>query len=236
MTKQVDRGHGKLLLIVTILSLCAYGSWRGAGWFEAHHEDPLSSALSLQDFQEARRLIKMGANVNELNGAPLIFAFVQHENIEFAQYLLDKGADINARQPGELSALEHSAARGKKDGVEWLMERGGEYTLVAATLLNDVETVKQALEKDPGLLDRMNSEGYPLLHMAVRGGHKDMAEYLLECGADPDEELWSPFAGNNFSARLWAQLWKMKEMEDFFSKWDTKAAAENAPKSDEPAE
>lgn len=230
MAFRVERDQLKLLLAIGVLSLCVYGSWRGTRWLESHYQNPLSAAVISQDYQAARRLVEMGANVNEDGGTPLIVA-VSSGNLELAQYLLDNGAAINARQQSmfpRFSVLEQNATGGQSDRVDWLVKRGGEYTVVAAALLNDLETVKQALEKNPTLLGRMNAEGYPLLHLAVRGGHVELAEFLLEAGADPNKALRSPFASNNYSARKFAEIWEREALLNLFDEWDIKAALDGA--------
>lgn len=231
MALRVEREQLKLLLVIGVLSVCVYGSWRGAQWFETHYENPLSAAVMSQDYEEARRLVEMGANTNEDGGSPLMVV-VGSGNLEFAQYLLDNGADINARQQTwfpRFSVLEQSAAGGRSDLVVWLVERGAEYTVVAAALLNDLETVKQALEMNPTLLARMNIEGYPLLHLTVRGGDVELAEFLLEAGADPNKVLRSPFASNNYSARRFAEIWEQEALLDLFDERDSKAIPDMPP-------
>ena len=234
MALRVEREQVKLLLVIGVLSVFVYGSWRAARWFESHYQNPLAAAVMSQDYEEARRLVEMGANANEDGGTPLMVA-VGSGNLEFAQYLLDNGAEINARQPSmfpRFSVLEQTAAGGRSDLVVWLVERGGEYTVVAAALLNDLETVKQALDKNSSLLARMNVEGYPLLHLTVRGGDVELAEFLLEAGADPNKVLRSPFASNNYSARRFAEIWEQEALLDLFDEWDGKAALDMPRKLD----
>ncbi len=156
-------------------------------------------------------------------------------NLEFAQYLLDNGTDINAREPSpipELSILELSAEMGHSDHVDWLLQHGAEYTFVTAVLLNDLETVKQRLEKNPELLKR---EGFPLLHFAAREGHLELATFLLEAGADPDEPLSSPFRGRPYPARKFAEWWERQAILDLFDEWNAaKTTEETASENIDP--
>jgi ankyrin repeat protein len=225
MTLRAGSGTLKLWLVLGVLGLAVYGSWRGARWYESNYEDPLTPAIEGRYYEKARRLVEMGADVNEYGNVPLGLTVIQG-NLEFAQYLLDNGADINAVESSpfpELSILELSAEMGHSDHVDWLLQHGAEYTVVTAVLLNDLETVQQRLEKNPELLKR---EGYPLLHFAARKGHLELATFLLEAGADPDKPLSSPFRGRPYPARKFAEWWERQAILDLFDEWNAAKTAE----------
>jgi uncharacterized protein len=63
--------------------------------------------------------------------------------------------------------------------------RTEEYTPVfAAATGGNLPAVQQAVEKDPALVRATEWENATLLHDAVQQNHKDVAQYLLEKGAD----------------------------------------------------
>ena len=61
---------------------------------------------------------------------------------------------------------------------------------------NELELVKNLLDKDSTLLKFRDSDGYTALHRASYSNHPKMVQYLLKEGADislgTDEEQWQP--------------------------------------------
>lgn len=70
-------------------------------WFEGER---LHFAAQDGDFDEVRRLVSDGADVNvfdSLGKTPLHYA-VEREWLEIAQYLIEQGADVNARHESSI--------------------------------------------------------------------------------------------------------------------------------------
>lgn len=81
-------------------------------------------------------------------------------NLELMRLFISRGADINLLNANGESAIALAAWRGKSEAVKWLLERGARIN---------------AGEKQ-----------WSALHYAVFNGHKDLAAYLLDQGADLD--------------------------------------------------
>ncbi len=62
MTLRVGSDTLKLWLVLDVLALAVYESWRGARWYESNYEDPLTPAIEGGDYENARRLVEMGAD------------------------------------------------------------------------------------------------------------------------------------------------------------------------------
>lgn len=69
----------------------------------------------LGDNDIARLLLEHGANIDSLDKSemtPLLVA-ISSENVKTAKYLIEKGADINARSDSNFTALINAARFGK---------------------------------------------------------------------------------------------------------------------------
>lgn len=76
---------------------------------------------------------------------PLHFA----RNIEVAQFLLEHGADINARDVDHESTPVQYMIAERQDVARFLISRGAESDLLAAAALGDLELAKAHLDRDP---------------------------------------------------------------------------------------
>jgi ankyrin repeat protein len=131
------------------------------------------------------------------------------------QALLAKGADPNAREERDQTALMWAAAEGHAAVVAALLEAGADaharlqsgftpiffaaregHIAVVQTLLQAGADVNELLERGKGGTDpsvnnasyRPVDEGMSLLLMAVRNGHFELAVELVKAGADPNDQ------------------------------------------------
>jgi ankyrin repeat protein len=87
---------------------------------------------------------------------PLHFA----PTIETAQYLLDHGADINARDIDHESTPAQYMARDRQDVARYLITRGCRTDILIAAALGDLELVRRHLDTDPACIRMSVSEEY----------------------------------------------------------------------------
>ncbi|MHC4540586.1 MAG: ankyrin repeat domain-containing protein [Planctomycetota bacterium] len=85
----------------------------------------------------------------------------QRGDLEEAQSLIEKGADINAPDENGLAALHHAAMRGHGDMVALITDRGANVNVT-------------------------NQDGWTPLRYAIFHGKKDVVEVLIARGADVD--------------------------------------------------
>ncbi|MCP4544506.1 MAG: hypothetical protein GY832_45935 [Chloroflexi bacterium] len=129
------------------------------------------------------------------NGTPLCYA----HTIERAQFLLDHGADLHAKLDakwGRTTPLRWVASHGVGtfntiNLLRFLLDQAGvEIDIFLACILGETETVVSALESDPALARAVTDDDHTLepgltaLHLTVQFGRIEIAELLLEHGAD----------------------------------------------------
>jgi ankyrin repeat protein len=112
---------------------------------------------------EAKSLIdKLGVNFYiEDSGTPLLLACL-HNNTEIAFFCLEKGADVNIKDPDMNSALMYACMEGNFPVIKSLIEKGA-----------DVNVVNKY-------------DATPILHLVSKySDNLEIIETLLKAGADP---------------------------------------------------
>jgi serine/threonine-protein phosphatase 6 regulatory ankyrin repeat subunit B len=128
-------------------------------------DNGIVNAAEEQNFQEVKRLVEGGADVNErnsYNSTALHFA-AQYGPLEIVQYLVEHNADINGKNWRNETALHYAVKSGSREVVIYLVEHGAS--------VNDINTS-----------DRTN------LHFAVECNSLEMVKYLVEHGAKVTRE------------------------------------------------
>jgi len=127
------------------------------------------SAARLGMFAELQELVTADARVAAARGAngqtPLHFA----STVEIAQYLLEHGADIDARDfQHESTPAQHMVRvvqarhypRDRRDIARYLVARGCRTDILMAAALGDLELVRRHLDADPDSIRMRVSEAY----------------------------------------------------------------------------
>lgn len=83
------------------------------------------------------------------------------------------------------SGIEAAGHVGNKEIASYLLGKGARYNIYLACMLGHVETVKNVLTFNPGLLNSKGPHGFTMLHHAQKGGEeaKQVVEYLQSLGA-----------------------------------------------------
>jgi hypothetical protein len=112
------------------------------------------------------------------------FVIYAHDNLEMVKKLLerDKGL-LNATMDwgsGDWeSALNGASHMGRRDIVEYLLERGARIDIFCAAMLGQLEVVKAFLTLQPKLIDAPGPHGMFNLHVHAQVGGKE-SEAVLE--------------------------------------------------------
>ena len=138
---------------------------RDPSLLEKHSPDgwtPLHLAAFFGHPELAKALLNRGANVdsrstNAMKNTPL-HAGIAGRKTKVIQVLIDRGADLNARQHGGWTALHGAAQSGSRDIVELLLAHGA----------------------DPNLRAENNQAA---LDLALMHGHQEVAALLERSGA-----------------------------------------------------
>jgi ankyrin repeat protein len=120
-----------------------------------------------------------------MSDVTLFFQAVQAGNVGNVKALLDSNASLaTAKNEKGQSALLLAAYGGKNEIRDLLLARGVELDLHEATATGQLGRVKQFVEKEPALAKSYSPDGFPVFALAAVFGHKEVAEYLLEKGAE----------------------------------------------------
>jgi len=144
----------------------------------------------------ARRMVDLGANVNELTitgGTPLMFA-VLGNHLTVARWLHRSGADINAKGSNGWSAATIAGAKGQTEMLRWLISAGADINspdvyrftpLMRAVDNQHAEAVQILLSQGHADVNFKDESDNTALHFAVANRQSDVIKLLLSYGADP---------------------------------------------------
>jgi ankyrin repeat protein len=149
---------------------------------------------------------------------PLHFA----SSIEVAEYLLDRGADIDARDVDHESTPAQYMLDGRQDVARYLVSRGCRTDILMAAALGDLDLVRRHLDADPDSVRmRVSSDHFPMANERAGGtiyqwtlgfhvsahdvarscGHQQVLRLLLERSPADVQLLDACWAGEEAAAR-----------------------------------
>lgn len=83
--------------------------------------NPLCVAISKGDAATAKKIIEYGADVNATyNGMTPLMVAARYNNVEMITVLLEKGANLKAKDEKGNTALKHAELSNAKEAVEFL--------------------------------------------------------------------------------------------------------------------
>jgi cytochrome c len=162
---------------------------------------PVASASEFIDLVKAgdvaavTSLLDSGTPVDELDGGvTALYVASEGGNVELAQLLVSRGADVNITVKLQRTPLYGAVKAGHADVVKLLLDSGADPNKVAklqTPLHVAAETgCLQCVIDLVGAGAEVNAllkNGSPPIHLAKRSGHEDIVAYLLEHGGGPPE-------------------------------------------------
>ena len=138
--------------------LAAYAIRRGAV-VDVH------AAARLGMIEKLRELITSNPELVNARGGdgqtPLHFA----STIAIAEYLLERGADIDARDVDHESTPAQYMVRDRQEVARYLVQRGCKTDILTAAAFGDAELVRKHLDADPACIHlRVSDEYFPMLN------------------------------------------------------------------------
>ena len=171
-------------------------------------ETPLMMAARNGSPEAVKTLIASGANVNVREGwlgeTALMWAAAEN-NAAAIRVLIEGGADVHARtQAPQVKVAQVRRSRGTRAGGDVDREavstrsfrerRGNGFTPIAfAVRGGHAESVRTLLAAGANVNEAL-SDGTTVLHLAIQNAHFELAAFLLDKGADPNNDGpgWSP--------------------------------------------
>jgi ankyrin repeat protein len=153
-------------------------------------------AARLGWFEELRTLVDADPSLVHARGGDGQQPLHEARTVAIADFLLDRGADIDARCIDHKSTPAQYALLDRPDVCRLLLERGATPDIFMAARLGDVALATRLLDTDPAsVAARTNEPGYPLVppfniycwslgfgvspqHVASRFGHRDVSDLL----------------------------------------------------------
>lgn len=165
----------------------------------------LMAAVAGGDPALAEALLSAGADpgaTNTTGGSVLMYAAWRGDP-QCMALILDRGVDVDEQAQNGWTALMMSSAKGHERATAALLQAGADPTVVdvygwtplmRAAYAGREAVVELLLEHPRTEVEAINDRGQTALHLAVIAEREDIAERLIERGADPDR---LDFLGNS---------------------------------------
>ena len=188
--KEVDRLLELQISVNTTLERCCGDRINETG---VYYPPTMICASCYGSYGVLKSLIIIGANINERyrNWTSLLLS-ASNGNSEMVKYLIDNGADFNARNDEQWTALLYAASQGSFELVKYLVENGAdvnakqnrEWTvLMYASSVGTFEMVDYLVGNGADI-NAENLEQETALILATRHGPLEMVKYLVDNGAN----------------------------------------------------
>ena len=150
-------------------------------------------------------------------------------NLAEARSLIDKGADVNAKDWIGWTTLHYAAKKGNRDVIQLLVSRGAKVNVQNKDGLTPLHKVTdrscaEILIAHNADVNAKDNEDFTPLHCAARQGHEDVVEVLISRGADvnPTNECrkplhWAVMGGHTSIVKLLIEKGADVNAEDCYS-------------------
>lgn len=138
---------------------------------------------------------------DDTNGLPREFvdalALVSHFSLPQVKKWIELCPDLlNTRATWDELPVEAAAHMGRPDIGSVFLDRGASYSICTATVFGSLDEVKRMLAEDSQRIHERGAHSFPLLWYTAFGNpaaggkaNLDAAEFLIQAGADPKEDM-----------------------------------------------
>ncbi len=110
-----------------------------------------------------------------------------HGNLAVVKQILEKYPSIvNTNASWTETPVQAATQTGQVEIVNYLVEHGADYDICTAAMLGHLDCLKDYLAEDASQVNARGAHGIPLLYFPAIHARQAAAEYLLQCGADPN--------------------------------------------------
>ena len=197
--------------------------------------DVIQVCAAENDTNAIARLVTDGININSTEKSRDCSALhwaAYFNRLEAVRFLIERGADVNARNNIGMTPLHYAALCGHKDMVETLLEQKADVNaldcqgltpLHLAAQYGHAEIVEILLGYGADIAAKTNYRGLTPLHWAAFWGHTEAINTLLKNGADINARdhngytplTWAEQYNNYDMARLLARKGGKRHQHDF---------------------
>ena len=183
-------GKRYYLKVMTIWPGSSSGSVKGTSEFRFDIEAAQTgNTLATLD------LLKKGLDVNardDQDGRTILMHAVWFGQLDVMRILIDKGADINAKNKKGVTALILATDKGNAELVRFLLDNGADvnakdslgYTALIKAAGRGLENIMSILLSKGADVNAATHDGYAALSYAAGSGHTDIVKTLIDNGAD----------------------------------------------------
>ncbi len=180
---------------------------RGAG-----ADARVADAAEKMDRDAVRTLLRQRADVNvpQVDGMTALHWAAHRDDLETAELLVRAGANVKAANRYGVTSLSLACTNGNVAMVDLLLKAGadanaalpgGETPLMTAARVGSVASVKALLARGASVHAKDERRGQNALMWAAAEGHAEVAEALINAGADVNGRLSSGFTPLLFAVR-----------------------------------
>jgi ankyrin repeat protein len=172
----------------------------------------LADAARNRDARTVRTLLQQRADVNARadDGATALLWAAHWNDLEIADLLIRAGADVNAANDLRMTPLSRACTNGSAPLVERLLAAGanpntpiatGETPVMTCAASGSAAAVRALIARGADVNAKEPSQNQTALMWAALERHPDVAQVLLQHGADPRAHTKKGFTPLHFAAR-----------------------------------
>lgn len=174
--------------IAGVAPLLAFGDWWGKPSIDDKAKSELFEAIDKGNLDAVKKIIhkyKDALEVKDYRDRTPLLRAIYANNLDIAEFLINAGANVNAKDEYNNSALVFAIDKGYASLIELLIEKGaringnGTPPLIRAAAKNDKKAVVILLEHGADL-DACNSDNKTAIDVAREKNNKDLVLLLQE--------------------------------------------------------